>query len=56
MPNRGFEPDDILHSLNGLPVRGLDALQVRVEALTVGDAVVFQVKRGGQLRYVALRL
>ena len=51
----GFEPGDILHSLNGLPVRGLDALQVRVEALTVGDAVVFQVERG-QLRYVVLRL
>ena len=52
----GFEPGDILYSLNGLPVTGLDALRARVEVLQAGDAVVFQVERHGKLRYVALRL
>jgi serine protease Do len=51
-----FEPGDILYSLNGLPVTGLDALRSRVEVLRAGDAVVFQVERDGRLRYVALRL
>ena len=52
----GFEPGDILYSLNGLPVTGLDALRSRIEVLRAGDAVVFQVERDGRLRYVALRL
>lgn len=52
----GFEPGDVLHSMNDLPITGLEALRVRVAALRTGDAVVFHVERNGRLRYVAFRL
>lgn len=52
----GFEPGDVLHSLNGLPVTGLEALRARIGALKTGDAVVFHVERDGRMRYVSFRL
>ncbi len=45
---------DIIHTLNGELVAGLDDLKRQLNGLGDGDAVVLQVERGGVLRYVPL--
>jgi S1-C subfamily serine protease len=42
--------------VNGRSVLGVDALRAALEPLAPGAAVVLQVERGGQLRFVALEL
>jgi serine protease Do len=51
-----LKPGDLIHALNGTPMKAIGELRAAVERLKVGDAVVLQVERDGELLYVALRV
>ena len=51
-----FEPGDIIYSVNSNLVANLKSLKEQVKALTFGQAVVLQLERGGQLRYLMLEV
>jgi len=52
----GPEPGDVIYALNGVSVRGLAELRAAVDDLRKGDAVVLQVERNSQLRFVAFEI
>jgi len=52
----GLIPGDVIHSMNGLPVRDLRALKSGLGRLGPADPVTFQVEREGRLRFVAFQL
>lgn len=49
-------PGDVIHTLNDQKIKSLDDLKTAVDGLAVFDAVVIQVERQGQLRYVAFEM
>ena len=49
-------PGDVIRALNGRSVGSLAALRVALDELGVAAAVVLQVERGGELRYVSFVL
>jgi len=51
-----FQPGDIIYSLNGQAVSSLRSLKTQVKELTYGQAAVFQLGRGGELRYVMMEV
>jgi len=51
-----FQPGDIIYSVNGEVVKGLRGLKKLVKELSYGDPTVFQLERGGQLRYLFLAI
>jgi len=55
-PPDGPEAGDVIYSVNGVSIRGLSELRSAVAKLKEGDAIVLQVERGGQLRYLALEI
>ncbi len=52
----GFLAGDVIYSVNRRPVSSLADLRREVAALKSGDAVVLQVERNGELRYVAFTI
>jgi len=52
----GFQPGDVLHTLNQRRIDSVDALRQETERLKAGDAVVCQVERMGRLLFVAFEL
>jgi len=52
----GFQPGDVIHSLNGAAITTLAALRTAAASLRGGDAVVAQIERRGRLLYVAFEL
>jgi S1-C subfamily serine protease len=52
----GFEPGDVIHRLNGIPVISLDGFRARVDVLKTGAPVVVQIERDRKLRYIAFQL
>ena len=52
----GFEPGDVIYAVNGASIRTLAGLREKIGAFIVGDPVVVQVERGGELIYIAFRL
>jgi serine protease Do len=55
-PEGGPLPGDVIYALNGITIRGLGELRVAAERMKSGDAVVLQVERKGQLRFLAFRV
>jgi len=53
---QGLQIGDVIYELNGTPVISLEMLKTLVRDIKSGDAVVFQVERGGKLRYVAIEV
>ena len=49
-------PGDVIRALNGRPTGNLAGLRAALEELGANDAVVLQVERGGELRYVSFVL
>ena len=49
-------PGDVIHRLNRSPVRNVGELRNALGGLLLGDAVVCQVERNGQLMFVALEI
>jgi S1-C subfamily serine protease len=47
-------PGDVIYSVNGTPVRSVDSLRLVLEDLKLGDPLVLQVERMGNLHYVVL--
>jgi serine protease Do len=52
----GFEPGDVIHSLNGAGVETLASLRAAAAKLRSGDAAVAQVERRSSLLYVAFEV
>jgi S1-C subfamily serine protease len=48
--------DGVVVAVNGVSVRGLTELRQAVNALKKGDALVLQVERDGQLRFVGMEV
>jgi serine protease Do len=52
----GPQPGDVIHAVNGVPVKDLDQLKQALHKLKAGDALVLQVERDGLLSYLVLEL
>jgi serine protease Do len=55
-PPDGPEPGDVIYALNGVSIRGLVELRSAVDKVGRGDAVVLQVERNGELRFLAFEI
>jgi len=51
-----FQPGDIIYGVNGQPVSDLKALKSRIDGLAYGRPAVFQLERGGQLRFLLIEV
>ncbi len=51
-----FIPGDIIYSLNGSKVTNLRGLKKQIKELDYGQIAIFQLERGGMLRYLMLEL
>jgi serine protease Do len=51
-----FQPGDIIFSLNGRPIDTLKSLREQLKAIGYGDPAVFQLERGGQIRYLMIEV
>ena len=49
----GFQQGDIIHAINGTPIRDLAGLRSALARLNAGDPAVVQVERLGQLMFIA---
>ncbi len=49
-------PGDVVYAMNGRPIASLAQLRTAVAAVQVGEPVVLQVERRGQLLYVAFEM
>jgi len=52
----GFEPGDVIHRVNHLPVQSLEELRAALEVLAAGSPVAVQVERAGGLRFLLCEL
>jgi serine protease Do len=52
----GFAPGDVIYGVNRVPVNGLGDLRALLETLRIGDPVMVQVQRRGELMYLAFTL
>ena len=52
----GFAPGDVIYAVNRVPVSGLADLKGLPQTLRVGDPVVVQLQRRGELMYLAFTL
>ena len=52
----GFAPGDVIYAINRVPVSGLGELRALLEKLRIGDPVVVQLQRRGELMYLAFTL
>lgn len=49
-------PGDVIHAVNGRPVSSLAQLRSAIDTFRVGEAVVLQVERQGQLQFMAFEM
>ena len=52
----GFAPGDVIYAINRVPVSGLGELRALLETLRIGDPIVVQLQRRGELMYLAFTL
>jgi serine protease Do len=55
-PPDGPEPGDVIYAVNGVSIRGLAELRSAVDKLAQGEAIVLQVERNSQLRFLAFEI
>jgi serine protease Do len=55
-PNSGLQSGDVIHSVNGITVIGLDGLRSAVDKLKPNDPVAMQIERQGKLMYLAFEM
>jgi len=55
-PNSGLQSGDVIHSVNGITVVGLDGLRSAVDKLKPNDPVAMQIERQGKLSYLAFEM
>jgi serine protease Do len=51
-----LKPGDLIHALNGTPIKTVAELRSGVDQLKPGQAAVLQVEREGEFLYVAVRV
>jgi serine protease Do len=51
---QGPQPGDIIHSVNGTPVKDLATLKQALHKIKPGDVIVLQIERSGELSYLVL--
>jgi serine protease Do len=51
-----LEPGDVIHAVNGTPVRDLASLRSAVDALKIGEALVLRIEREGGMLFVGGRV
>jgi serine protease Do len=51
-----LEPGDLIHGINGVPIKTLVDLRQHVDALAPNAALVLQIERDGTMMYVAARI
>jgi serine protease Do len=51
-----LKPGDLIHALNGAPIKTVEELRSGVDQLKPGEAAVLQVEREGEFLYVAVRI
>jgi serine protease Do len=52
----GFAPGDVIYAVNRVPVGGLVHLRALLDNLPIGDPVVVQLQRRGELMYLAFMI
>jgi serine protease Do len=50
----GPQPGDVIHAVNGTPVKDLKQLKAALRGLKPGDAIVLQIERSGLFSYLVL--
>jgi serine protease Do len=55
-PESGLQSGDVIHSVNGITVIGLDGLRSAVDKLKPNDPVAMQIERQGKLMYLAFEI
>ena len=50
----GPQPGDIIHAVNGTPIKDLKQLKQSLRKLKPGDTIVLQIERSGLLSYLVL--
>jgi len=55
-PDSGLQSGDVIHSLNGITVIGLDGLRSAVDKLKPNDPVAMQIERQGKLMYLGFEI
>lgn len=55
-PNIGLTTGDVIHAVNGKPVRTLDELRADVDEIKPDGAVVLQIERDGRMTYLSFRI
>jgi len=48
------DPGDIIHAINGTPVKNLDELKQNLRQIKPGDSIVLQVEKDGRLSYLVM--
>ncbi len=51
-----LQPGDVIHALNGKPIRTLDALRSALAAMQVNAPGVLQIERDGKLQYITFEM
>ncbi len=51
---QSFQPGDFIYAMNGKPVKGMRSLKQLLKEHDYGTKAVFQVERGGALRYLLM--
>jgi S1-C subfamily serine protease len=55
-PDTGLQAADVIHSVNNMPIDGLDTLRAALGKLKASDPVVLQIEREDGLMYVSFEL
>ena len=55
-PDTGLQAADVIHSVNNMPIDGLDTLRAAINKLKPADPVVLQVEREDGLMYLSFEL
>ena len=55
-PESGLQSGDVIHSVNGTTVLGLDGLRSAIDKLKPSDPVAIQIERQGKLTYLAFEM
>ena len=51
-----FAPGDVIYAINRVPVSELGELRAQLETLRIGDPIVVQLQRRGELMYLGFTL
>jgi serine protease Do len=56
VPDTGLETGDVIHDLNGIPIRTVEGLRVAVAEIKPGEPVALFIERDGKLSYISFEM